>query len=150
MLGVIISKNQPNGRVLSDAPTRARIQRLTSDRVSLDPFSRTRFQWFQWFVSDPPHSYFKKLIILTPRLIQGLHTMSLAKAVPDGIKDKECKRFTLREHPCPVPYVPEKDPVQETVSALKVTRVSRLPSAKTQSFTSPSGTLVRARLFSCT
>jgi hypothetical protein len=44
--------------------------------------------------------------------------MSLAKAVPKGIKDRESKRFTLRECP-PVPYVPEKDPVQETVSALK-------------------------------
>jgi hypothetical protein len=44
--------------------------------------------------------------------------MSLAKAVPPGIKDRECKRFTLQEHP-PVPYVPEKDPVQETVSLLK-------------------------------
>ncbi len=44
--------------------------------------------------------------------------MSLAKAVPNGIKDKECERFTLREHP-PVAYMPERDPVQETVSALK-------------------------------
>jgi hypothetical protein len=44
--------------------------------------------------------------------------MSLAKAVPKGIKDRECKRFTLQEHH-PVPYMPEKDPVQETVSALK-------------------------------
>jgi hypothetical protein len=44
--------------------------------------------------------------------------MSLAKAVPKGIKDKECKRFALQERP-PVPYVPEKDPVQEMVSALK-------------------------------
>jgi hypothetical protein len=45
--------------------------------------------------------------------------MSLAKAVSKGIKqDKECKRFALRECP-PVPYLPEKDPVQETVSALK-------------------------------
>jgi hypothetical protein len=44
--------------------------------------------------------------------------MSLAKIVPKGIKDRECKRFALREPP-PVPYVPEKDPVQETVSALK-------------------------------
>ncbi len=44
--------------------------------------------------------------------------MSLAKAVPEGIKDRECKRFALREHP-PVPYVPEKDPIQETVSFLK-------------------------------
>jgi hypothetical protein len=44
--------------------------------------------------------------------------MSLAKAVPEGIKDKECKRFALQEHPH-APYVPEKDPIQETVSALK-------------------------------
>jgi hypothetical protein len=44
--------------------------------------------------------------------------MSLVKAVPKGIKDRECKRFALRERP-PVPYVLEKDPVQETVSALK-------------------------------
>ncbi len=44
--------------------------------------------------------------------------MSLAKAVPKGIKDRECKKFTRRECP-PVPYVPEKDPVQETVSLLK-------------------------------
>jgi hypothetical protein len=44
--------------------------------------------------------------------------MSLAKAVPKGIRDKECKSFALRKLP-PDPYVPEKDPVQETVSALK-------------------------------
>jgi hypothetical protein len=44
--------------------------------------------------------------------------MSLAKAVPDGIKDKECKRFARQELP-PVPFMPEKDPVQEMVSALK-------------------------------
>jgi hypothetical protein len=44
--------------------------------------------------------------------------MLLAKAVPEGIKDRECKRFALRECP-PVPYVPEKDSVQETVSLLK-------------------------------
>ncbi len=44
--------------------------------------------------------------------------MSLAKAVPEGIKDRECKRFALQERP-PVPYMPEKDPAQETVSALK-------------------------------
>jgi hypothetical protein len=44
--------------------------------------------------------------------------MSRAKAVPKGIRDKECKRFALQE--ChPVPYVPENDPVQEKVSALK-------------------------------
>ena len=44
--------------------------------------------------------------------------MSIAKAVPEGIKDRECKRFALQESP-PVPYVPEKDPIQESVSLLK-------------------------------
>jgi hypothetical protein len=44
--------------------------------------------------------------------------MSLAKAVPEGIKDRECNRFALQEHP-PVPYVPEKDPIQELISLLK-------------------------------
>ena len=44
--------------------------------------------------------------------------MSLVKAVPKGIKDRECKRFALQKGP-PVPYVPEKDLVQEMVSLLK-------------------------------
>jgi hypothetical protein len=44
--------------------------------------------------------------------------MSFAKAVPEGIKDRKCERSALQECP-PVPYVPEKDPVQETVSLLK-------------------------------
>ncbi len=44
--------------------------------------------------------------------------MSLAKAVPNGLKDRECKKTALCECP-PIPYVPEKDCVQETVSAYK-------------------------------
>jgi hypothetical protein len=44
--------------------------------------------------------------------------MSIAKAVPKGIKDHECKRFALQEPP-PVPYVPEKNSVQEMVFLLK-------------------------------
>ncbi len=40
------------------------------------------------------------------------------KAVVEGIKDRECKRFALQEH-SPVPHVPDKDPVQETVFTLK-------------------------------
>jgi hypothetical protein len=44
--------------------------------------------------------------------------MSLAKAVPEGIRDHECERITLRKRPL-VPYVPKKDPIQDTVSALK-------------------------------
>ena len=44
--------------------------------------------------------------------------MSLAKAAPDGLKDRECEKMALRERP-PIPYVPEKDSVQETVSSFK-------------------------------
>jgi hypothetical protein len=44
--------------------------------------------------------------------------MSLSKAVPECIKDRECKRITLRKHPL-VPYVPKKDFVEEMLSALK-------------------------------
>jgi hypothetical protein len=44
--------------------------------------------------------------------------MSLAKAVTNGLKDRKCKKITLRK--ClPIPYVPEKDCVQEMVSAFK-------------------------------
>ena len=57
-------------------------------------YVRTRFQRF---VSDPPLSSFKKLIVSTPRLLGNLHTMSLAKAAPDGLKDCECEKMTLRE-----------------------------------------------------
>ncbi len=100
-------------------------------------------QGFNGFSATPPRSSLKKLNILTPRLIQGLHTMSLATK---GIKDKECERFALQEHP-PVPYMPEKDPVKETICALKS---DQLPLGKTWSFTSPSSTLECERLFSCT
>ncbi len=51
--------------------------------------------------------------------------MSLAKIGPDGLKDRECKKMTLRKHP-PIPYVPEKDSVQETVSSYKETHLKTL------------------------
>ncbi len=44
--------------------------------------------------------------------------MSLAKAAPNGLKDCECEKMALRERP-PIPYVPEKDSVQERVSSCK-------------------------------
>jgi hypothetical protein len=69
-------------------------------------------------MSNLPLSSFKILVILTLRLLCGLRAISLAKTVPKGIRDKECKRFALHKRP-PVPYVLEKDPIQETVSALK-------------------------------
>jgi hypothetical protein len=51
--------------------------------------------------------------------------MSLAKAVPDGLKDCECKKTALRERP-PIPYVLEKDSVQDTVSFFKENHLKTL------------------------
>ena len=49
------------------------------------------------------------------RLLRNLHTMSLVKATPDCLKDHKCKKMALPERP-QIPYVPEKDSVQEMVS----------------------------------
>ncbi len=86
---------------------------------------------FQRFLSNPPLSSFKKLIVLTPRHLCNLHTMSLAKVAPDGLKDRECKKMTLRERP-PIPYVPEKDSVQETVSSFKEAHLKMLINSGTE------------------
>jgi hypothetical protein len=73
---------------------------------------------FQRFLNQALRSSFKKLIVSMPLLLQGLHTMSLLKSVPEGLKPRECKRTKLRE-PLPVPYVPTKDEVQEEVARLR-------------------------------
>ena len=44
--------------------------------------------------------------------------MSLSKSVPEGLNPRECKQTKLREPP-PVPYIPEKDKVQEEVAKLR-------------------------------
>jgi hypothetical protein len=44
--------------------------------------------------------------------------MSMSKMVPNGLKPQECKRIKLRE-PLPVPYVPEKDKVQDKVFKMR-------------------------------
>ncbi len=73
---------------------------------------------FQHFLNQVPHSFFKKLIVSTPSLLQGLHMMSLLKSVPERLNPRKCKRTKLRE-PLPVPYVPTKDEVQEEVARLR-------------------------------
>jgi hypothetical protein len=77
--------------------------------------TRTKFQRFP---NQAPRLSFKKLIVSTPSLLQGLHTMSLLKSVPEGLKPRECEHTKLREPP-PVPYVPKKDEVQEEVAKLR-------------------------------
>jgi hypothetical protein len=75
------------------------------------PYMRTKFQQF---TSDLPHTSFKKLVVLTLRLLRNLHMMSLAKAVSDSLKYYECKRNALCKCSL-IPYFPKKDCVQETV-----------------------------------
>ena len=57
--------------------------------------------------------------------------MSLAKVAPDGLKDRECEKMTLRKRP-PIPYVPEKDSVQETVSSFKEAHLKTLINSGTE------------------
>ncbi len=46
--------------------------------------------------------------------------MSLVKSAPEGLKPQECKRTKLRERePPPVPYMPNKDEVQEKVATMR-------------------------------
>jgi hypothetical protein len=80
-------------------------------------------------VSNPPRSFFKKLIVLTPKLLRN--PMSLAKAAPDGLKDCECKKMALCKRP-PIPYVPEKDSVQDTVSSFKDNHLKTLNNKGTE------------------
>jgi hypothetical protein len=44
--------------------------------------------------------------------------MSLSKSVPEGLNACKCERTKLCESP-PVPYIPEKDKVQEDVTKLR-------------------------------
>jgi hypothetical protein len=104
------------------------------------PYIRTKCQQF---TSDTPCSSFKKLIVSTPRLLQNLHTMSLAKAVPDGLKDHKCTKIASCERP-PIPYVLQKDCVQEMVSVSRTT-ISICGLAKLWSYKILSGTQVHAR-----
>ncbi len=69
------------------------------------------------FVTQVPLSKFKELTVTSPRLLRGLHSMSMFKTVPDGLKTRECKRVKLRKAP-PVPYVPVKDKVQDEVARM--------------------------------
>jgi hypothetical protein len=83
-------------------------------RVSGDLFSRTRLQWF---LSDPLHFFYKKLIILTPRIVQALHMMSIEKAVPKVSRTVSAKVCSMRTPSGTV--CTRKGSHQETVSLLK-------------------------------
>ena len=61
---------------------------------------------FQRFLSNPPLSSFKKLIVSTPRLLRNLHTMSPAKAAPDVLQESRAQENGFTRTP-PIPHVPE-------------------------------------------
>jgi hypothetical protein len=44
--------------------------------------------------------------------------MSMSKMVPNGLKPRECKHIKLRKPP-PVPYMLEKDKVQDKVFKMR-------------------------------
>ncbi len=69
-------------------------------------------------MTQAPRSKFKELIVTSPKLLRGLHSMSMLKMVPDGLKAKECKQIKLRKPP-PVPYVPVKDEIQDEVARMR-------------------------------
>jgi hypothetical protein len=61
---------------------------------------------------------FQETHLLNAIVIVRSSTMSRAKSVPDGLNPQECKRTKLCKPP-PVPYIPEKDKVQEEVAKLR-------------------------------
>ena len=73
---------------------------------------------FLQFMTQKPLSKFKELIVTSPTLLTGLHTINMTKTAPDGLKARECKQIKLREPP-PVPYVPVRDKVQDEVSKMR-------------------------------
>ena len=46
----------------------------------------------------------------------ALRNTKISKAVPEGLKPQECKRGSFRVKP-PIPYIPEKDELQEAVES---------------------------------
>ncbi len=68
---------------------------------------------YQKFVERLQKSSFKSLFLAT-NLGQAQQAMSTSKAVPEGLKNQECKKGNRKKHP-PIPYVPIVDEVQEAV-----------------------------------
>jgi hypothetical protein len=73
---------------------------------------------FPRFMTQALLSKFKKLIVMSSKLLRGLHNMSMLKTVPDGLKAREYTQIKLCELP-PVPYVPVKDEVQDEVARMQ-------------------------------
>ena len=70
-------------------------------------------------------SFFKALFLGT-RLGKAATRMSHAKVAPEGLKPQECERNAGRSRP-PIPYIPEKDVIQEAVDSSANTLKLMLP-----------------------
>jgi hypothetical protein len=70
-----------------------------------------------------PKSFFKALFISTHRRV-ALRRMGHSKAIPDRLNLQECNRNAGQSKP-PIPYIPEKDIIQEapdtSANTLKLT-----------------------------
>ncbi len=116
LLGILQARNAI--KIFSYDLLNGRSRKITTDKL------RTRTS-FKWFLNKTLCSPFKKLIVSTPNLLQGLRTMSLAKSVPKGLNPRECKCTKLCK-PLPVPYISEKDKVQEEVAKLQNLQIKTL------------------------
>ena len=75
--------------------------------------------------SKAPKSFFKALFIRTS-LGTALKKMRLSKAFQDGLKPQEYKQGSGRVK-LPIPYIPEKDELQEALEATANTIKLTLP-----------------------
>jgi hypothetical protein len=66
-------------------------------------------------MNSVPKSVFKALFYGTS-LSAAARRMSHAKVAPEGLKSQEYERNTGRSRP-PIPYIPEKDVIQEVVDS---------------------------------
>ncbi len=62
-----------------------------------------------------PQEFFKALFIGTSRGAAAAR-MSHSKVAPEGLKPQECERNASRSK-SPIPYIPEKDVLQEAVES---------------------------------
>ena len=76
-------------------------------------------------VNRAPKSFFKALFIGTS-LDAAAARMSHAKVAPEGLKHQECERNAARSKP-PIPYIPEKDDLQDAVESSANTLKLTLP-----------------------
>ncbi len=83
-------------KVLQDLPSKiffpTSVLSQERGRISTDELL-TKEKKILRFVTQAPLSKFKELIVTCPKLLRGLHSMSVLKTVPEGLKARECKQI---------------------------------------------------------